>query len=199
MLTRIRIAIGIALAMGLGTFAAVFAKGGFDFITITGSDLKGAVRVADASLTEDFFTFATFYEGKAEAPADPGMGYEITRHYRQGVSDIIFDRLHYYPETGFVFYDGIENGDSEYDDEWYAANPEIKTVFESVLVAARVSGAAAEEKGPVTSAPQLSESIAQAKPIPSRVSVSLPLVIILGAGLLALFAVAFRRRKPTPH
>jgi hypothetical protein len=199
MFTRVRIAIWIAFVAALITSVNAFAKGSFDFITITGPDLNEAVRVTDANLTEDFFAFANFYEDKTQAPAEPGMGYEITRHYEQGVGNIIFDRLHYYPETGFVFYDGIENGDSEYDGEWYTANPEIKTVFESALVTPSVSGAAAEEKESVASAPQRSESIAQANPIPSRFSVSIPLVIVFGAVLIALFAFAFRRRKPAAH
>jgi hypothetical protein len=61
-------------------------------------------------------------------------------------SNIIFDRLHYYPETGFVFYDGIENGDSEYDGEWYLADPGIRTVFESALAAQSESAAPVEKK-----------------------------------------------------
>jgi hypothetical protein len=201
MFTRIRIAIGFAVVALLIMSIPVFAKGGFDFITITGPDLKEAVRVSQANLTEDFFTFANFYEDKIKAPVDPGKGYEITRHYVQGVSDIVFDRLHYYPETGFVFYDGIENGDSEYDGEWYTANPEIKTIFESVLLTQNVSAAPAEKEEPATSAfpPQPAEPIAQAEPVPSSFPISILLVIVLGVGLSAVFALAFRRRKPATH
>jgi hypothetical protein len=106
MFTCVRIAIGITLAVLIASSPAS-AKGGFDFITITGPDLKEALQVTDTSLTEDFFTFANFHEDKTNAPADPGKGYEITRHYVQGIGDVIFDRLHYYPQTGFVFYNGI--------------------------------------------------------------------------------------------
>ena len=132
---RLRFAMGVALVAILLSSLTAFAKGSFDFITITGPGIKDHVQITDPLLTEDFFTFAKFYEDKSTAPADPGTGYEITRHYVQGVSDVIFDRLHYYPETGYVFYDGIENGESEYDGEWYVARPEIKSVFESALVA----------------------------------------------------------------
>jgi hypothetical protein len=198
MSVRIRIAIGIALAAALMTITLALAKGGFDFITITGPDLKTAIRVTDTDLTEDFFTFANFYEDKTEAPANPGKGYEITRHYMQGVSDIVFDRLHYYPEAGLVFYDGIENGDSEYDGEWYTANPEIKTVFESALMAQSVPAALVEKKEPATSSsqPQSSESTAQAKPVPSGASFPI-LLVVLAIGLAAVFALAIRRRNPT--
>jgi hypothetical protein len=195
MSVRIRIAIGFALAAALMTITGALAKGGFDFISITGPDVKEAIRVTDADLTEDFFTFANFYEDKTEAPANPGKGYEITRHYVQGVSDIVFDRLHYYPETGFVFYDGIENGDSEYDGEWYTANPEIKTVFESALAAQKVSSPPAEKKEPDPSASRPLESQTQAKPVPFSAPVSILLVLVIGVGLAAVFAV--RRRKPS--
>lgn len=195
MFTRIRIAIAFAFVALLITSVTASAKGGFDFITITGPDLKEAVRVTDANLTEDFFTFANFYEDKAEAPADPGKGYEITRHYEQGVSNIVFDRLHYYPETGFVFYDGIENGDSEYDGEWYTANPEIKTVFESALMTPGLSVGSGERKEPSTSSSQPSESIVQAKPVLwSFLSI---LVVVLGVGLAAVFTFAVRRKHST--
>jgi hypothetical protein len=199
MLTRIRIAMGIALAMFLIVSTTVFAKGGFDFIAISGPDLKEAVRISDASLTEDFFTFANFYEDKTKAPTDPGKGYEITRHYEQGASDVIFDRLHYYPETGFVFYDGIENGDSEYDDEWYIANPDIKSVFQSALEAQTGSVAPAEKKETVNSLsePLPAESVAQTKPAvsSSRSALTMMLVFVTGLGILSAFA--FWRRKPS--
>ena len=198
MLNRIRIATGITVATFL-IVSTVFAKGGFDFIAISGPDLKEAVRITDSSLTEDFFTFANFYEDKTKAPAEPGQGYEITRHYKQGVSDVIFDRLHYYPDAGFVYYDGIENGDSEYDDEWYIANPDIKSVFESALAAQTGTVALAEKKEPVSSAPepQPVEPVRQAKPVAANTPGSLVLLIVLSAGLAGLFAVAFWRRKPS--
>ena len=66
MFTRLRIAAGLALAVLLITSMTAFAKGGFDFITITGPNLKQAVRVTDTSLTTDFFTFANFYEAKSQ-------------------------------------------------------------------------------------------------------------------------------------
>ena len=178
MFTRIRIAIGFALAALLVTFNLAFAKGGFDFIMVSGPNLKESVRVNDSQLTTDFFTFASFYEDRTKAPADPGVGYEITRHYVQGVSDVIFDRLHYYPETGLVFYDGIENGESEYDGEWYTANPEIRSVFEGALS--------------FQSADKTSSSTAAG----SRVSLPpfyLALLAMLGVALISLLTYRLRR------
>ena len=199
MFTRTRVALGLTLLLSLITSVTAFAKGGFDFIAISGPNLKEEVRVTDLALTEDFFTFANFYEDKTEAPTDPGEGYEITRHYIDGNHDIIFDRLHYYPETGFVFYDGIENGESEYDGEWYTANPEIKSTFESALFPEAGVVAPVEKKEPIpaSSQPQVEDSSVQAKPADSSFE-SLPVLItVVAAGLAALIAFAFVRRKTT--
>jgi len=198
MFIRVRIAMGVALAaiLMMSTSTAL-AKGGFDFITIAGPNLKEAVRVTDTDLTINFFTFANFYEDRSKAPADPGEGYEITRHYAQGNGDVIFDRLHYYPETGYVFYDGIENGESEYDGAWYTADPKIRPVFESALAIQIGSAAPVEKKQPVTSAsqPQPVESVAQAKPIASSFPSQSILVIAFTSGLVVLFVFAFGRHK----
>ncbi len=133
MFSRFRITFGLALMLSLLTSSTVFAKGKFAFIVVTGAGLKDKVRFIDPSLTTDFFAFANFYRDKAEAPVDPGVGYEITRYYFDGDREIVFDKLHYYPETGYVYYDGVVNGSSEYDQKWYIAQPEIKSTFETAL------------------------------------------------------------------
>ena len=194
MFTRIRIAAGLAILLALVTSISVLAKGGSSFIAVTGPGLKEELRATDTGLTEDFFAFADFYRDKVEAPANPGEGYEITRYYVDGKREIAFDQLHYYPETGYVFYDGILNGESEYDGEWYAANPAVKTVFESVLPIASM------KKAPPAKQPESVQPVvpvAQAQPAaniePSQVVV--PVAILAGLLVLALFA--FRLRKPT--
>ena len=181
MLSRIRNAVGLACLLALITSIAVLAKGGFSFISITGPGIDEEIRATDLKLTEDFFAFADFYRDKVEAPKDPGMGYEIRRYYIDGKREILFDQLHYFPSAGFVFYDGIVNGDSEYDGEWYSANPAVKTVFESTLgtaVSAQVQ-------------PSVSVSQPPASTFPS--DVWMPVSIL--AGLLALTALALKLRK----
>jgi hypothetical protein len=197
MFSQIRVAFGLALLLGFVSSITAFAKGGFDFITITGPDLKEKVRVTDTALTEDFFAFADFYEDKTEAPADAGVGYEITRHYIDGSREYIFDRLHYYPDAGFVYYDGIENGGSEYDDKWYTAKPEIKTIFESALSIGTGSVAPLEKKecAPVTSQRQAENPVVQSTPADSRLQLLPGLMAVLATGLAALFVFAFARRK----
>lgn len=133
MFSRIRKSLGLALLLSLMASMTVHAKGGFSFIIVAGADLKDEVRISDPALTEDFFTFANFFEDRTGAPADPGKGYEITRFYVDGKREIVFDRLHYHPEAGYVFYDGIVNGSSEYDGKWYVAKAEVRSTFESAL------------------------------------------------------------------
>lgn len=191
MFTRIRTTVGLALLLSLLFLGTASAKGGFDFITISGPNIKEPVRVTDAALTEDFFAFANFYENKTKEPADPGEGYEILRYYIDGKREIIFDRLHYYPETGLVFYDGIENGGSEYDDAWYIAKPEIKTIFESALSTGTGPVAPPEKKEPVPASSQAENPIVQPQPAEP----GLPFLTVLAVGLAAFFAFAFWRRR----
>ena len=188
MFFRIRITLGLVLSLALMTSITVFAKGGFSFITIAAPDSKDVVRATDPALTSDFFAFADFSRDKTKAPADPGAGYEITRYYIDGKGEIPFDRLHYYPETGFVYYDGIVNGSSEYDGEWYMARTEIKGIFENVLSKQIPSGVSHSQPESIRSVPrvQASQSIA----LPQSVT-----LIAITAGLALILLLASRLRK----
>ncbi|HEX5838167.1 MAG TPA: hypothetical protein VFY26_10075 [Anaerolineales bacterium] len=193
MLSRIRNAVGLACLLALIISMAVLAKGGFSFLSISGPGIDEDIRASDLKLTEDFFAFADFYRDKVETPKDPGMGYEISRYYIDGKREILFDQLHYYPSTGFVFYDGIVNGDSEYDGEWYSANPAIKTVFESTLgtaVSDHVQPVQQMEKQQPAAGP-VREVLPSAPIFPSNIW--MPVTIL--AGLLALAALALKLRK----
>lgn len=204
MLSKIRNAVGLALVLALTTFVGVLAKGGFSFIAITGAGIEEEVRSSDLGLTEDFFAFADFYRDKVDAPMDPGQGYEITRYYIDGKREIAFDQLHYYPETGYVFYDGIVNGDSEYDGEWYTANPTIQPLFESVLAATVSAGVqpvtqAEEQPSAAEPAKEMQPAASAGKSQPAASSfpstAMMPVAILAGMGLLFWFAI--RLRKPS--
>jgi len=187
MFSKYRIAIGLAFMLALIASVAVYAKGAFSFIAVTGGSLKQELRVTDPDLTDDFFAFAEFYTSKTKAPEDPGVGYEITRYYIEGARETAFDRLHYYPDTGFVFYDGLVNGSSEYDGEWYTAKPEIKTVFESVI-------------GLVPAIKSQNRAQAGTVSDQSKTAVAIPqhtIVFFIIAGLLAVLAFAVLRRRPS--
>jgi len=188
MFSRIKNSLGLALLLSLMTSIAVFAKGGFSFITVAGAGLKESVRITDAALTEGFFTFANFYEDRVDAPANPGEGYEITRYYLDGKREIAFDRLHYYPVTGFVFYDGIVNGESEYDSEWYTSNPKIAVVLEGALLTPTQAPTTILQSRTVN-------AIGQAgTPAPQNQAMTMGIAIV--AGLAAVFGFAYWFCKP---
>jgi hypothetical protein len=164
--------LGSALFLVLITTTTALAKGNYSFITIRGNDLNIELRVTDPALTSDYFAFADFFQNKTEAPANPGIGYEITRYYLDQGSAQAFDQLHYYPDKGFVYYDGLVNGSSEYDGKWYNAKPGIKTAFEKAL--------------PKQASPAKKASL----PITS---------MILTASLAVVLILAFRLRRPSAH
>jgi hypothetical protein len=122
------------LVLGLLIPATIaLAKGGFDYITVKGPGVTGEINVTNPALTGDFFAFADFSKGPIDPPADPGEGYQIVRVYVVDTKPAPFDQLHYYPYTGYVYYDGLVNGSSEYDVKWYAANPAANDPFRGVL------------------------------------------------------------------
>jgi len=200
MFSRFRIAFGLAWLLSLIIASTVFAKGSFAFITITGPNLRSEVRATDPVLTTDFFAFADFYRNRVDVPANPGEAYEITRYYIDHTRESAFDRLHYYPDTGYVFYDGIVNGSSEYDGKWYRAVPEIKTAFEKALSAQAVAPVVDVEpvqpkvEQPV--APVQSESSTErARTMPSLFQN--PVIAILIASSVALSLVFMLRSRRT--
>lgn len=128
----------LLIALGILIPASVvFAKGKFDYIIVKGPGITGEINVTNPALTDDFFAFADFTQGEVPPPFDPGQGYQVVRVYVQTIDgkpqDVPFDQLHYYPYTGYVFYDGLANGVSEYDGKWYAANPATDAPFRAVL------------------------------------------------------------------
>lgn len=182
------------MALLAAWFAAipVLAKGGYAFITITGPDLKDTVRTSEVALTEDFFAFADFYRNRVEAPVDAGTGYEITRYYLDGEREIAFDRLHYYPATGFMYYDGIINGSSEYDRKWYAAKPEIKSAFENALADAPIIQAQGVESVQGASNKTVTGS-GQPSGLPARTENAL--LIAIASALTVTVLIFLSRRK----
>ena len=127
----------LLLALMVLVPTAAFAKGEFDYITVKGPGIVGEIDVTNPALTQDFFAFADFTQGEIPAPIDPGQGYQIVRVYVEFTDskpkDLPFDQLHYYPYTGYVYYDGVVEGSSEYDGKWYAANPTAEAPIRNVL------------------------------------------------------------------
>ena len=140
--TRIRMALILAVLLLLVENGEAFAKGNFAFVMIKGKQLTWPVRVMDPALTSDFLFFIGDFNNRASAPPDPGVGYEVLRYYLDQGRPQVFDELHYYPESGYVYYDGLGNGWSEYDGKWYRAKADIKELFIRDVQAARLQEAA---------------------------------------------------------
>jgi hypothetical protein len=131
MFSRVQMALAITGALLALSTTAALAKGKFAFISVAGGSLNSEIRLYDAAVTLDWFVFADLGGGRVPAPAStPQGGYEITRYYIDGRRAVAFDHLHYYPQAGLVYYDGIVNGWSDYDGKWYQAKPGIKAIFE---------------------------------------------------------------------
>ena len=113
---------------------SALAKGPFSYITIKGPDVSGDLSVTDPAML-DYFAFADFSKGGMDAPANPGDEYEVVRSFVDPETNKVqnWDMLHYYPDTGYVYYDGLINGSSEYDGKWYQARPNINAEFSSAL------------------------------------------------------------------
>jgi hypothetical protein len=124
-----------ALLLLLSSIA--FARGEFDYLTVKGPGITGEINITNPALTADFFIFADFTQGAIDPPADPGQGYQVVRVYVETVdgkpTDRLFDQLHYYPYTGYVYYDGLVEGSSEYDGKWYTGNPAAEAPFRAAL------------------------------------------------------------------
>jgi hypothetical protein len=195
-LSRARIALGLAVLLSLLISVTVLAKGQFSFIVVTGGPLTDAVHLSDPALTEDFFAFADFYQNKTGAPADPGVGYEITRYYINGHTETAFDRLHYYPESGYVYYDGIVDGSSEYDGKWYTAKPEMQKAFETALTTQLRLQALGTDQGasamvPPVEALQPKDQVSVPRVEPQSVP---PMIVLTGLAVMLLGAfLRFRR------
>ena len=104
-----------------------------------------------------------------------------------------FDRLHYYPDTGFVYYDGLVNGSSEYDGKWYTAKPEIKTVFESALSLTPIT-----QKQSFKSIDQIQSGVSVAQPqsaMPIAVTAGLAIILVLAFWLAGNWYFKLRPKK----
>jgi hypothetical protein len=128
--------------------AAAGAKGRFERVTIAEEGSTVETLVTDEALL-DFFAFSEFpKQVLAQAPRPTTKAYVVTRggFTPDGVYHA-FDRLHYYPaasqgHSGFVYYDGLVSGWSEYDHKWYAASAEGDRAM-SRFIASRLPSAKA--------------------------------------------------------
>jgi hypothetical protein len=117
----------------------VQAKGPADRLVISSSRLDEDIVVTDSVLLSllSWEYLIDLPTPLAELPQDIGDGYEILREYRDGDSYHPFDQMVYYPsqagQSGYVFFEGIVNGSSEYDGKWFAAKPEGEAVIQRLV------------------------------------------------------------------
>lgn len=126
-----------SLLVAAVSLAFAVEGGGFDYIAIKGPGIIGEINVTNPALTQEYLAFADFSQGEVPQPYDPGQGYQVTRVYVEYTDskprDVPFDELHYYPYTGYVYYDGLAEGQSEYAGKWYLASPEAEAPFRNAL------------------------------------------------------------------
>ncbi|HMS00627.1 MAG TPA: hypothetical protein PKK96_03360 [Anaerolineales bacterium] len=123
----------VAILLVLIPSISALAKGDFTYITVSGPGITGDLTISNPTLTQNFFAFGDFSKGAVDAPADPGEGYRIIRSYVVDSKEAPFDSLQYYPYTGYVYYNGLGEGSSEYDKKWFIADPAAKEPFLSAL------------------------------------------------------------------
>ena len=132
-----------ALWLVLMAAQPVLAKGPFACLLVSGGGLSGELEINEPALLE-FFSFAEMFTARLPQAPDNAedllvQAYDITR-FAQDESNgklVPFDRLHFVPsegeEPGLVYYDGIINGSSEYDKQWYKAHPQVEAVFQRII------------------------------------------------------------------
>jgi len=114
------------------------AKGNFDKIVVF-AGVSGSVEVDDPSLL-GFFSFSDFSE-RQSWPAAPGEGWLIARYANDQNSGepVPVDHIWIYPPSGnsgpVVYYQGLVNGSSEYDDKLFEGNPEAWDKLQSIVEA----------------------------------------------------------------
>jgi hypothetical protein len=119
----------------------VNAKGQASRIILTGPSLEGdkvltqplLVSALSMGSLEDFLT------GAIEEPVDKGETYyDLERQFQVSTDKFqTIDRVRFYPgegsQPGYVYYLGLENGWTEYDEKWFFARPEATAAFKTAF------------------------------------------------------------------
>lgn len=135
----------VAASAWLG-LQAVSAKGS-NYVVITQRDLSEPIIVDDLALASrlSLTMLEDVDHGAIDEPTnlDLDAGYRLERgFFEENVETFVpWDASVYYPDPeggrGYVFYDGIINGGSEYDNKWYRARMEAEAVLQQVLYGAQ--------------------------------------------------------------
>lgn len=133
--------LGLILSLLLITARSVSAKGNFDKPTVQDIASGREFQVTEPALM-GFFGLSDFDNGTRETPK-VGTGYEITRwaiSRVDGETYVPVDRLRYYPSSstntlgrGWIFYEGLVNGSSEYDGMWFTTTRNSDALMQRIL------------------------------------------------------------------
>ena len=128
---------GILLIL-FATASVAEAKGNFNKVIVYGDGQ--AIESNDSSFLEfnGFFNFGKPYPG---TPTVVDEGYLIVRYgMDQDTGEYIaFDSLRLFTKSlasgskPFVYYEGLVNGWSEYDHQWYEANPNTTATLQKIV------------------------------------------------------------------
>jgi WD40 repeat protein len=142
-MTRLRwVFILSGLAALLLSANLALAKGPWGKVEISGEGLSGVVEITDPQLLNDLSIgiFQDLALGSIDTPEVVGGGYKMLRGWdnEQGVFTP-FDLVHYYADPrggpGYLYYDGLVNGGSEFDHHWYRVTPEGEKAIQQFFAA----------------------------------------------------------------
>ncbi len=110
--------------------------------------LNGPGLAEDTQLDDPIFThFLSLtlledIESPLDEPHELGYAYTLERWFvdddgQGGHFDTATYYTHPHGELGYIYYDGIHNGWSEYDEQWYRVNPIGEAVIQQVIAGNR--------------------------------------------------------------
>ena len=130
--------------VGLAVLVAgqvALAKGPWGKVTISGEGLDGVVEITDPQLLDALALneFQPLPPLSLPTPQVIGDGYELFRGWEENGKFMAFDHVHYYVDPaggpGYLYYDGIVNGSSEYDHHWFRVTERGEAAMQQILAA----------------------------------------------------------------
>jgi len=129
-----------ALAIALIATSLASAKGNFTTVVVMRLG-TGELRIVHDPDLVGFFALSDFTKGSREV-TNPGStyadSYELTRVGEgEGGGLFAIDRVRYVPpgssQLGYIFYEGLINGSSEYDGKWFPTTPAGDEVMKRIM------------------------------------------------------------------
>ena len=137
---RVAVAMTMTLVAVHLLSASALAKGPFTRIEVSGPGLGDSIQITDAESIEFLgMEGLMLYRESIPEPDVMAPSYQIVRFG----GDQAFDELRYHPSArggrGYVYYEGIVDGASEFDRKWFRANVCGETVLLNRIAGGRFS------------------------------------------------------------